>query len=617
MNGLSVCKGSRERIAAVATGSRLPRASILLVTFSLMVGAGVGTASAEQVISSSGPLTNIYLGEGLACQVDHAGDTTHEFYPPSSAAGSCGTFLSTGGESYGLSVAYAPVSQTAVTGSGTDADPFKVVTVVDAGSTGLRVTQTDSYVVGNEFYRSAVQITNSTNSDIPAVLYHAADCYLQESDSGYGFYDSSSGGIYCSANPDNSPKDRIEGFVPQGAGSSNYLETFYSSVFSAANGSPYPSTCDCETLQDNGAGLSWVIPVAANSSVTRSLLSTFSPTGQTPSQIEIAPPAVESAVGSSYTFSATVTEAGAPQNGIPVTFTVTGANAQTGSSPSNEAGVASFTYKGEHAGTDHIVASFVDKLGETHVSNEVTKIWTGSAPSTSTPPTATTAAPPPPPPPPPTPKTKVLPFKLSVPALGKTVNVEVVSGVVFVKLPTGAAASLAAPPASAFESLSKGVGFIPLAEARQIPVGSTLDTTAGVARLTTATAKPGAMQFGNFGGGFFTILQNRAQRGLTNLNIANAASPKQVCATIGKKAQTASKHLSSKVLGRLNGTAHGKFTTRGQYSAATVRGTIWNVTNRCDGTLTRVSRGVVAVRDFLRRRTITLHAGQQYLAKAP
>jgi hypothetical protein len=41
------------------------------------------------------------------------------------------------------------------------------------------------------------------------------------------------------------------------------------------------------------------------------------------------------------------------------------------------------------------------------------------------------------------------------------------------------------------------------------------------------------------------------------------------------------------------------------------------VANRCDGTLTQVSRGVVSVRDFALRKTITLRAGQRYLAKAP
>ena len=89
-----------------------------------------------------------------------------------------------------------------------------------------------------------------------------------------------------------------------------------------------------------------------------------------------------------------------------------------------------------------------------------------------------------------------------------------------------------------------------------------------------------------------------------------------MCATFGKGARVAA-HLSSKVLGRLSSNAHGKFTTHGQYSAATVRGTQWTVTNQCDGTLTKVKRGVVSVRDFRLRRTITLFTGQSYLARAP
>jgi len=75
--------------------------------------------------------------------------------------------------------------------------------------------------------------------------------------------------------------------------------------------------------------------------------------------------------------------------------------------------------------------------------------------------------------------------------------------------------------------------------------------------------------------------------------------------------------LSGKVLGRLNASGHGNFTARGQYSAATVRGTIWSVANQCDGTLTHVKRGVVSVRDFTRRKTITLFTGQSYLARGP
>ena len=40
------------------------------------------------------------------------------------------------------------------------------------------------------------------------------------------------------------------------------------------------------------------------------------------------------------------------------------------------------------------------------------------------------------------------------------------------------------------------------------------------------------------------------------------------------------------------------------------------MTDRCDGTLTTVSRGKVAVRDFRRKKTIVVAAGKRYLARA-
>lgn len=326
-------------------------------------------------------------------------------------------------------------------------------------------------------------------------------------------------------------------------------------------------------------------------------------------------PVTSNQVGTPFAETATVTEDGAPVDDKPVTFTVTGANPQSAVVYTDEAGQATFTYTGAHAGTDHIVASFLDKE-ETTISSEVTEVWTepesggngsGSSGSTSGAGAGTGGG---------AGGGGVLGLKeLSPPALGKTVNVVLVSGVVYVKLPAGAQSSLAGPLDSAFESLSKGIGFIPLIEARQIPVGSTLETTHGVVGLTTATAAAGKFQSGDFGAGIFTLLQSRKQRGLTDLDIIDSRSPRQVCATLGKRASAASSHLSGKVLGRLNADAHGKFSTRGQYSAATVRGTVWSVSNQCDGTLTRVTRGVVSVRDFVRRKTVTLFTGQHYLAR--
>jgi ferric-dicitrate binding protein FerR (iron transport regulator) len=51
-------------------------------------------------------------------------------------------------------------------------------------------------------------------------------------------------------------------------------------------------------------------------------------------------------------------------------------------------------------------------------------------------------------------------------------------------------------------------------------------------------------------------------------------------------------------------------------SSATVRGTIWLTQDPCDGTLTTVKRGRVNVRDFKRRRTVSVKAGHSYLARA-
>jgi hypothetical protein len=212
------------------------------------------------------------------------------------------------------------------------------------------------------------------------------------------------------------------------------------------------------------------------------------------------------------------------------------------------------------------------------------------------------------------------------PVLGKTANVAPVSGIVYIELPPGATLasfSRSPLPTQAFTALTKGRAFIPLTEARQIPFGSILEASRGVAKITTATtaSRKGKVQFGDFGAGIFKLLQQRRQRGLTELNIIDNHPASQLCATTGKgkKASIAARaggHPSQKVLGRLTANSHGHFTARGQYSAATVRGTIWSVANRCDGTLTRVVRGALSVRDFRLRKTITLFTGQTYLAKA-
>ena len=280
------------------------RAAAVLATCTLVVGASAmerdkGVVNTSKVlavpytsISSAGPLTNVWLGNELSAQIAHTGDSSYEVYPSSTVPADYGTFLLINGVLYspdfanhdgtasgsiGTYTAYTPVSQSAVTGSGTSGDPYQVVTTADVGTTGLSVAQTDSYVVGNEFYRTDMVFTNSTGAAIDAILYRAMDCYLGGSDSGYGFVSGSA--VACSENANNSPPGRIEQLVPITPGSS-YYEAFFDEVWTAIGAHlAFDNSCRCNEDIDNGAGVSWNISVPAGGATTVSNYTVFSPTG--------------------------------------------------------------------------------------------------------------------------------------------------------------------------------------------------------------------------------------------------------------------------------------------------------------------------------------------------
>ncbi len=106
--------------------------------------------------------------------------------------------------------------------------------------------------------------------------------------------------------------------------------------------------------------------------------------------------------------------------------------------------------------------------------------------------------------------------------------------------------------------------------------------------------------------GIFKITQTRTTTDLT-LTEALARCPKRSRAAAAAKKKPKTR--------KLWGDGSGSFRTRGQYSAATVRGTRWLVQDSCAGTLTRVTKGVVTVRDHVKRKTLIVRAGKKYLAK--
>ena len=182
---------------------------------------------------------------------------------------------------------------------------------------------------------------------------------------------------------------------------------------------------------------------------------------------------------------------------------------------------------------------------------------------------------------------------------GATANVESVSGTVLVRRP-GAA------------------GFVRLRRAGQVPIGSVVDATRGVVRLTTASNLRGGQQTARFYDGRFMVSQRRTQLPVTELDLVGGDFT--VCrpaAPRGGVRAAAKRKRSKRTVRRLWGDGKGRFRADGRYGSAGARGTIWLTADRCDGTFVRVRRGRVEVRDFPRRRTVTLTAGRSYLARAP
>ena len=259
-------------------------------------------------IASAGPLTHVWLGNELSCQVQHVMDgTTHEFYPSGVIPGDCGTFIAMGGTLYapdfsnhggtatgnlGTYTVFTPISQSPVMGTGTSANPFKVVTVVDVAATGLRIQQTDLYIIGDESYRTDTRITNNGNAAASGILFRAGDAFLQGSDSGYGFtqVNGNRNAVGCSVHPNNIPPDRIEEWTPV-TGNNHFYEAYYGEIWHwIGTKVRFPNMCGCTILQDNGAGISWNFSIPAGGAATFSHFTTFSPTGAPPTPTPVHSP---------------------------------------------------------------------------------------------------------------------------------------------------------------------------------------------------------------------------------------------------------------------------------------------------------------------------------------
>ena len=157
----------------------------------------------------------------------------------------------------------------------------------------------------------------------------------------------------------------------------------------------------------------------------------------------------------------------------------------------------------------------------------------------------------------------------------------------------------------------------------EIPLGSTIDARAGKvtifasngggagralpARLA-ASGGEDVVQSASFNGGIFRVSQRQRTQLITRLDL-----------TGGNFSQCGSRPPRTAVQ-KLVGEGEGEFQTKGKYGTATPSTdatTRWSTVDQCNGTLMKVGKGGVTVRDSVHGKTVHLNAGQRYLIRRP
>ncbi len=148
--------------------------------------------------------------------------------------------------------------------------------------------------------------------------------------------------------------------------------------------------------------------------------------------------------------------------------------------------------------------------------------------------------------------------------------------------------------------------FIRVKTIQPLRYGAVVHATRGHLQVIAATPG-GGFESGQFYAGGF----NLSQLGSGYVQAQLTGQP------TGCSAETPRAKIATSKPLKLWGSVKGKFRTRGSYGSASVRGTVWLTENRCDGTFFYVAEGTLQIRDFVRHKTVIVHAGHTYLAKRP
>ncbi len=230
----------------------------------------------QKVINAAGGTTNddglrIYLGNLGGIQVVRAGAGQYYGDVPTGPVGvNNGFFMAVGAAGaatvYGPQLdiawdatAWTPVSQTAVTGQGTAADPYQVVTVVSAG--GFQLTQTVRYVVPKVYFEVRLTLVPPVGSTQNVRIYHWLDTYLAGGDFGPAFWQPNSNPTVVGVAKGSQYELLIQG--------SRAWNAYFSGVYYRPGelmelGGALDNTLDTDPVTDNGIAAQWDVGVPSS-----------------------------------------------------------------------------------------------------------------------------------------------------------------------------------------------------------------------------------------------------------------------------------------------------------------------------------------------------------------
>lgn len=248
-------------------------AAVAALVVVALPGSGLAAATADEVVTSPGPVVAYGVTPDLNCSASYAGDVLGEFFGDTA----CATVIAAPDALYApadvpagfslttQSVPFIPLSQSR-SGSGSTTSPFAITTTVLAGD--LRLTQVDSYATGSSRIRTVMTITNTAPVPIDFDLFRAGDCFAKDSDTGYGQMGPQSAACVSAV------EARTVRFLatplasapqPEARTFQGYFNDLWARIgtFTPAGArQDFDGSCRCAENIDNSAGLQWRISLA-------------------------------------------------------------------------------------------------------------------------------------------------------------------------------------------------------------------------------------------------------------------------------------------------------------------------------------------------------------------